>query len=196
MGTGRRALQCAEGADLAIFLHEASFSDPTQILKDATLFFSRNVPSLSMVIPSMDYIDEHFATSAVNISLKPSIRRSLLIAKKTLNRYYNMTDWSETYRIAMGESFFILLLLRLLTNTANSFTVLHPRHKLAYFKTAKWRQSWIDTAEAIVRAEYQRSYADDAAVSTSDESEPNHEDLMSSQTPKVRNIDSHYLFIL
>jgi hypothetical protein len=31
-----------------------------------------------------------------------SIRASLGLAKKTLNWYYNMTDWSEVYHIAMG----------------------------------------------------------------------------------------------
>ncbi|KAH7903748.1 hypothetical protein BJ138DRAFT_977553, partial [Hygrophoropsis aurantiaca] len=57
--------------------------------------------------------------------------------KKTLNRYYQLTDASEVYRIAM---------------------VLHPRHKLTYFKNAKWESSWIDTAEALVRNEFEQSY--------------------------------------
>ncbi|KAF9561572.1 hypothetical protein CPC08DRAFT_600203, partial [Agrocybe pediades] len=55
----------------------------------------------------------------------------------TLNKYYNATDHSEVYRIAM---------------------VLHPRHKLSYFKKAGWKDSWIQTAEDIVRAEYERTY--------------------------------------
>ena len=37
--------------------------------------------------------------------------------------------------------------------------MLHPRHKLNYFKIAGWEQEWIDAAEAIVRLEYARSYA-------------------------------------
>jgi hypothetical protein len=37
--------------------------------------------------------------------------------------------------------------------------VLHPRHKLAYFKTAGWEDEWISAAENIVRAEFSRSYA-------------------------------------
>jgi hypothetical protein len=37
--------------------------------------------------------------------------------------------------------------------------VLHPRHKLHYFKTAGWEDDWIETARIIVRAEFDRMYA-------------------------------------
>jgi len=39
-----------------------------------------------------------------------------------------------------------------------SILVLHPSHKLAYFKTASWDDEWIDAAEEIVRAEFERAY--------------------------------------
>jgi len=32
--------------------------------------------------------------------------------------------------------------------------VLHPRHKLQYFKTAGWEEDWIEAAEQIVRDEF------------------------------------------
>jgi hypothetical protein len=38
-------------------------------------------------------------------------------------------------------------------------SVLHPRHKLQYFKTAGWQDEWIQTAEGLVRDEFERSYA-------------------------------------
>jgi len=79
------------------------FTHPKKILKDATLFFSRSTPNLATVIPAMDVIDERFSTDSLDRSgYDASIRASLGLAKKTLNRYYNMTDWSEVYRIAMG----------------------------------------------------------------------------------------------
>jgi hypothetical protein len=81
-----------------------SYVSLSQILKDATLFFSRGTPNLATVIPAMDHIDERFATDAMNSSYEPAIRASLGVAKATLNRYYNMTDHSEVYRIAMGKS--------------------------------------------------------------------------------------------
>jgi hypothetical protein len=36
--------------------------------------------------------------------------------------------------------------------------VLHPQHKLNYFKTAQWEDGWIKTAELLVRTEFERSY--------------------------------------
>ena len=37
-------------------------------------------------------------------------------------------------------------------------SVLHPRHKLAYFKEAGWELEWIDRVEGIVCAEFECSY--------------------------------------
>jgi hypothetical protein len=37
--------------------------------------------------------------------------------------------------------------------------VLHPRHKLQYFEQAGWEPNWIETAEEIVRAVFEESYA-------------------------------------
>ncbi|KAF8172746.1 hypothetical protein BJ912DRAFT_838102, partial [Pholiota molesta] len=99
------------------------------IFKDATTFFSRATPNLATVIPAMDHIDETLTNYALNLdaenSLLPSIQAAVNLAKKTLNRYYDMTDHSEVYRIAM---------------------VLHPRHKLEYFVNAKWQKDWIKAA--------------------------------------------------
>ena len=39
------------------------------------------------------------------------------------------------------------------------FLVLHPRHKLHYFKTAGWEKTWIETAKTIVREEFDQTYA-------------------------------------
>ncbi|KAG1871909.1 hypothetical protein C8R48DRAFT_574709, partial [Suillus tomentosus] len=99
--------------------------DVLKILKDATLFFSRSTPNLATVIPAMDMIDRKLTTDSITRTYEPAIRASLGLAKKTLNRYYSMTDWSEVYRIAM---------------------VLHPRHKLSYFKEAQWGAQWIQAA--------------------------------------------------
>lgn len=42
--------------------------------------------------------------------------------------------------------------------------VLHPRHKLTYFKLAKWENDWIDTAEKLLRDEFEWSYAADSCL--------------------------------
>jgi hypothetical protein len=38
--------------------------------------------------------------------------------------------------------------------------VLHPSHKLEYFRTAEWEDDWVKTAEEIVCAEFERTYMD------------------------------------
>jgi hypothetical protein len=53
----------------------------------------------------MDHIDEHLATAATNRRYPIAIKAALAIGKKTLNRYYDQTDQSEVYRIAMSKCF-------------------------------------------------------------------------------------------
>lgn len=73
-----------------------------QIFYDATLFFSRSTPNLARVIPAMDHIDEWLSDDALKTSYLPCVRAAASLAKKKLNRYYNKTDHTEVYRIAMG----------------------------------------------------------------------------------------------
>jgi hypothetical protein len=75
-----------------------------QILKDATLYFSRSMLNLATVIPAMDEIDKRFTNISHDHSFDRAIRSSLRFAKATLNRYYSLIDSSEAYRIAMSES--------------------------------------------------------------------------------------------
>jgi len=56
----------------------------------------------------MDHIDEHLATAAIDNEYPLAIKAALAIGKKTLNRYYDKTDHSEVFRIAMGTHFLIL----------------------------------------------------------------------------------------
>ncbi|KAG2740587.1 hypothetical protein P692DRAFT_201663655, partial [Suillus brevipes Sb2] len=91
----------------------------------ATLFFSRSTPNLAAVIPAMDLIDTQLTSYSCDTKYSPSIRAAVRLAKKTLDQYYELTDTSEVYRIAM---------------------ILHPRHKLTYFKSASWEENWINTA--------------------------------------------------
>ncbi|KIK31981.1 hypothetical protein CY34DRAFT_102420, partial [Suillus luteus UH-Slu-Lm8-n1] len=89
------------------------------------------------VIPAMDLIDQWMTMYSRDTKFLLSIRSAFGLAKKTLDRYYQLTDKSEVYRIAM---------------------VLHPHHKLSYFKSAGWEDAWIKTTEDLVRKEFERSY--------------------------------------
>lgn len=101
----------------------------------------------------MDHIDTYLATATQNDSYSASIRAALAIGKRTLNRYYNKTDHSEVYRITMSKFYSNKL------NYINNLLVLHPRHKLHYFKTAGWEPEWIKAAHDILREEFDRMYA-------------------------------------
>ena len=69
------------------------------------MFFSHGgTPSIASVIPALDHLDEHLATAALIDKYSPAIQAALAIGKKTLNRYYDRTDQSELYHIAMGTS--------------------------------------------------------------------------------------------
>jgi hypothetical protein len=50
----------------------------------------------------MDHIDEHLATAATSGKYCLAVKAALAIGKRTLNRYYDKTDHSEVFRIAMG----------------------------------------------------------------------------------------------
>jgi hypothetical protein len=49
--------------------------------------------------------------------------------------------------------------LSILITSIDRFAVLHPRHKLQYFKNAGWEEEWVETARNIVRDEFDRTYA-------------------------------------
>ncbi|KAF9487257.1 hypothetical protein BDN71DRAFT_1358115, partial [Pleurotus eryngii] len=72
-----------------------------QVLKHATLFFSRETPNLATVIPAMDHIDQSLATVSINIKYNPAVRPAIAVAIQTLNQYYSLTDVSEAYQVAM-----------------------------------------------------------------------------------------------
>ena len=123
-----------------------------QVLKDATFFFSHGTPSLPMVIPAMDYIDEVFTNSALKKEvLHPAICAAIRLGKRTLNCYYSLTDSLELYCIAMGKQ---LTIINVYTYSHSVLIVLHPCHKLKYFKLAGWKPPWIATACKLVNDRY------------------------------------------
>ena len=118
-----------------------------------TLLFLQRIPSIATVILAKDHIDEHLATAAMNCIYPFVVKAAITIGKKTLNHYYNQTDHSEIYRIAMGVCFYYCI---------NYFSyvllVLHPWHKLMYFKNTGWEDEWIEKAEEIVHKEFDKLY--------------------------------------
>ena len=60
------------------------------------------MPNIASVIPAMDHLDEHLASIATSPKYGRAIKAAVALGKRTLNRYYDSTDHSEVYRIAMS----------------------------------------------------------------------------------------------
>jgi hypothetical protein len=70
------------------------------------LFFSHGTVNLAMVIPAMDYINEVFTTGMLaEEAFNPAICAAVGLAKKTLNKYYSLTDLSRVYCMAISKYF-------------------------------------------------------------------------------------------
>jgi hypothetical protein len=114
------------------------------------LFFSQELSaehpatSITTVIPAMDTIDEVLAMNALSSKYSVTIHAALSVGKKTLNHYYKKTDFSKTYCIAIGISSFTLCFI---IAYCPLLSVLHPHHKLNYFKSAKWEDNWITSGK-------------------------------------------------
>ena len=68
------------------------------------------MPNLVMVIPAMDYINEVFTTRMLKQQcFNTAIHVVVGLVKKTLKKYYEHTDLSKLYQIAMGKYFVVLL---------------------------------------------------------------------------------------
>ena len=112
----------------------------------------------------MDLIDEKLTTYSHNRQYHPSIRSAVQLAKVTLNRYYQLTDQSEVYRIAMGSFFFVSVPMAHI-HTYYSTT---PASQARIFQNARWEDDWITTAEKLVRDQFTLYSALDADLQDND----------------------------
>ena len=112
-----------------------------------------------MVILAMDYIDKVLATNVLNnVAFSHSIQATLVMGKKTLNRYYSKTNQSNLYQVSMNKCTIIFIIIPLLN--VSSSIVLHPQHKLHYFHKAKWEEEWITMAVEITQKFFNEHYND------------------------------------
>jgi len=105
----------------------------------------------------MDHIDKVLTTSSDSDKYSIPICASLTIGKHTLSKYYSKTGESEVYQIAMSMLVPFLSLIYIFLTAIH--LVLHPRHKLEYFKRNGWDEASIETARNIVQDEFDRSYS-------------------------------------
>lgn len=103
----------------------------------------------------MDYIDKVLTANAIDQQFSAPIRAALIAGKQTLHRYYTKTDASDVYRIAMGMLLHITYYFLL---THEAFPVLHPRHKLEYFKNSGRPEKWCKRTYHVVRDTFDAYY--------------------------------------
>ena len=70
-----------------------------------------------------------------------------------MNKYYNLTDESEIYRVSIGT-----LSVLSVRNCLTLVIALHPGLKLQYFKDNKWPQHWQDEAITITQRIFDNEY--------------------------------------
>jgi hypothetical protein len=115
----------------------------------------------------MDAMDEVLATNARSSKYSIAIHAALSIGKQTLNHYYEKMDFSKTYWIAIGIFWFIL---HFVITYRSLLSVLHPHHKLSYFKNTKWEDEWIEATRQLVQDEFDLSYSHNSTSQWSESS--------------------------
>ena len=144
----QKCMECNEDCNVSVFWKGFG--------SKCSLSLGLRFPNLATVVLAMDFTDEVLATNMVSNNYCQAIQATLGLRKQTLNCYYSKTNSSETYCIAIGE---YLLYSNILVSTEwLDDAVLHPWHKLAYFRSTGWLEDWIRTAEVIMHETYERKY--------------------------------------
>jgi hypothetical protein len=110
------------------------------------------VPLLHEVIPLIDALTHKLEDTITDRSLMPAVKSAAAKGLAVLHKYYSKSDDSIIYHCAMSSSSIpIFHQVSLYVTTTNIPLVLHPQYKMSYFRHEKWPQSWISTAEDIIR---------------------------------------------
>lgn len=116
----------------------AKIRDFLQPFKDTTMATQGRTATLEHVLPSMDFLLQHFEdakTTAIEGN-DPIMVACIETGWAKLNHYYNLTDRSPVYIAAI---------------------VLNPKWKFEYF-TGIWTPGWVEDAKQQLRAFWQERY--------------------------------------
>lgn len=102
---------------------------------------------------SLNHID--LATSVLDKKYNPAIQAALVVGKNLLNKYYNILNFIRLQWVCFLQQWSLFYFHFWISVTI----VLHPSHKLDYFKATDWETEWVSTAEEIVHAEFNCTYA-------------------------------------
>jgi hypothetical protein len=91
----------------------------------------------------MDHLNEHLATAASGHKYDTVIKAAIAVGKKTLNRYYDRTDHSELYRIAMCTCFLNIFHASSLANLSFAPFSLTPVPQVLLLQS-RWMNARVD----------------------------------------------------
>ncbi|KAG8735671.1 hypothetical protein FRC10_010280 [Ceratobasidium sp. 414] len=95
------------------------------------------VPMLADVIVHFDTLDYEYTNICMDTKLPLYVRQGAECARSVLNKYYELTDNSILYRLAV---------------------LLHPSMHIHYLKLADWEDKWIETAVELAEATFDKFY--------------------------------------
>lgn len=117
----------------------------------------------------MDKLDEKFATGILDDRvLSAPLRHAVSIGKRTMNKYYELSDSSDIYRMSMGTCLCCLIS----PSDVNVSLVLHPSYKTTYFDRLNWDKLWIEEALRITCEAWKR-FKPSGNVSPNESRQPN-----------------------
>lgn len=110
-------------------------------------------PLIADVIPLIDLLHDRLDELVNNTDKPMIIRASAAKASAIIEKYYSKTDDSKMYCLCMSKPF-----VHSCEFKSNKHTVLHPRYKCTYFVKVKWHSDWINTANQMIRQEWEDVY--------------------------------------
>lgn len=121
-----------------------------QPLKTLTKILLRaGVPMLGSVIGHYDSLNHEYTRMCRDSTLPLWARQAADRARRKLNKYYQVTDESNLYRMSIRESLLTVRGFVCPVADRRPELVLHPSFRVHYLTHAKWPQEWIDTATEL-----------------------------------------------
>jgi hypothetical protein len=146
------------GVCTTIYISHYSLILNLQAFHDVSLEMqSSGIPLISSVIPRIDDLVQVIDNFKDDIEKHPAVRSAAIRGLAILNKYYQKSDESFVYRIAIGNLSFYQHVVPGASNI-NLLKALDPRYKLRYFTNQEWPDSWINAVKTITRLVYNEDY--------------------------------------
>lgn len=111
---------------------------------------------LADIIVHYDALDGIYAGMCNDKELPAYHRHAANRGRVTFNKYYQKSDESEMYRLAIRMCLFLRSVL--IIYFRDRFIVMHPSMRMLYLTAAGWEPDWIETAVEIAERCWRNHY--------------------------------------